>query len=145
MAGLVDTNVLVYCYDPRYPVKQEAARQLLREGLVRGNVHLPHQALVEFVAAVSKPLLPGRAALLSLAEALREVEELLLAFPVCYPDASLFRTALRGATAYGLSWFDAHLWAYAERYGLDTLYSEDFEHGRFYGAVRVVDPFGREK
>jgi predicted nucleic acid-binding protein len=40
-----------------------------------------------------------------------------------------------------LSWFDAHLWAYAEHYGLSELLSEDFEHGRVYGAVRVTDPF----
>lgn len=42
---------------------------------------------------------------------------------------------------YGLSWFDAQLWAYAEVYGLAEIWSEDFEHGRRYGTVRVVDPF----
>jgi predicted nucleic acid-binding protein len=34
-----------------------------------------------------------------------------------------------------------HLWAYAEEYGLAELVSEDFEHGRTYGTVRVVNPF----
>ena len=38
-------------------------------------------------------------------------------------------------------WFDAHLWAYAEHYGLSELYSEDFQHDRLYGTVRVVNPF----
>jgi predicted nucleic acid-binding protein len=56
----------------------------------------------------------------------------------------LFRTALRGAAAYHLSWFDAHLWAYAEHYGIAQLISEDFEHGRMYGSVRVINPFARE-
>ena len=32
-------------------------------------------------------------------------------------------------------------WAYAERFGLDTLWSEDFENGRLYGHVRTRDPF----
>lgn len=41
------------------------------------------------------------------------------------------------AAAYELSWFDAHLWAYAE----PRLLSEDFEHGRLFGTVEVVDPF----
>jgi len=40
-----------------------------------------------------------------------------------------------------LSWFDAHLWAYAEHYGLDEIVSEDFEDGRFYGSVRARNPF----
>ena len=53
----------------------------------------------------------------------------------------MFRTALRGVTAYQLSWLDAHLWAYAEHFGMEELLSEDFEQGRVYGSVRVVNPF----
>ena len=60
---------------------------------------------------------------------------------VLYPDEELLRVAIRGAATYGLSGFDAHLWAYAERFGLDTLWSEDFEDGRLYGRVRARDPF----
>ena len=48
---------------------------------------------------------------------------------------------MRGSAAYGLSWFDAHIWAYAEHYGLETLLSEDFQDNRLYGTVRVVNPF----
>ena len=62
-------------------------------------------------------------------------------FPVQYPDRAVVTMALRGTAMYGLSWFDAHMWAYAEVYGLPELVSEDFEHGRHYGAVRVVNPF----
>ena len=61
-------------------------------------------------------------------------------FPVLYPNESVVRLALRGAAAYGLSWFDAHLWAYAEHFGLAELWSEDFQHDRMYGTVRVVNP-----
>ena len=62
-------------------------------------------------------------------------------FPVLYPDDEVLITALRGVSTYQLSWFDAHLWACAEGNGLDEILSEDFEHGRYYGSVRVVDPF----
>lgn len=62
-------------------------------------------------------------------------------FDVIYPDDAILRTALRGAAAYGLSWFDAHLWAYAEVHGLPELLSDDFQHGRMYGTVTVHDPF----
>lgn len=37
--------------------------------------------------------------------------------------------------------FDAHIWAYAERFGLTELLSEDFENGRLYGTVQAVNPF----
>jgi len=74
-------------------------------------------------------------------EATRETEALLTQFPVLYPNDRVLRTALRGAAAYQLSWFDAHLWAYAEVYGIPELLSEDFQHDRLYGTVRAVNPF----
>jgi predicted nucleic acid-binding protein len=51
------------------------------------------------------------------------------------------RTAIRGMAAYQLSWFDAQIWACAEHYGLSELWSEDFQHDRLYGTVRVLNPF----
>ena len=89
---------------------------------------------------MTRPL-KGQPSLLTPEEARHEAEELLAQFKVVYPNEALVRTALRGSAAYGLSWFDAHMWAYAEHYGLPTLYSEDFQHERLYGTVRVVNPF----
>ncbi len=140
MAALVDTNVLVYRYDPRFPQKQQRATEVLREGIRSDSLRVPHQAIVEFVAATTRRS-SGDKALLSPEDARREAEELLLQFPILYPNDTLVRTALRGAAAYQLSWFDAHLWAYAEHYGLAELLSEDFQHDRMYGTVRVVNPF----
>ena len=62
-------------------------------------------------------------------------------FPILYPNDEVLRTALRGAAAYDLSWFDAHMWAYAEVHGIEELLSEDVQHGRMYGAVTVRNPF----
>ncbi len=95
---------------------------------------------MEFVAAVTRPTASGDS-ILPPDVARREAEELLDQFVVLYPNEALVRLALRGAAAYGLSWFDAHMWAYAEYYGLDRLVSEDFEHARIYGTVRVHNPF----
>jgi predicted nucleic acid-binding protein len=140
VATLVDTNVLVYRFDSRFPEKQAMATQLLRRGLVEDSVRIPHQAVVEFVAATTRHP-DGRRPLLSPTDARREAEELLSQFVILYPTESLVRTAIRGWAAYGIGWFDAHLWAYAEEYGLAELLSEDFEHGRTYGTVRAVNPF----
>lgn len=140
MPALVDTNVLVYRFDPRFPDKQRRATELLREGIASGGLRLAHQSVIEFVAVVTRPLM-GADPLLSLAEATQEAEELLLQFDVVYPNEDVVRLALRGCAAYQLPWFDAHLWAYAEHYGLDELLSEDFDHDRWYGTVHVVNPF----
>jgi predicted nucleic acid-binding protein len=140
VAALVDTNVLVYRFDSRFPGKQEIATRFLRRGLVEDSVRVPHQAVVEFVAAVTRPL-DGGDPLLSPEDARREAEEILTQFVVLYPTETLVRTAIRGWATYRLEWFDAHLWAYAEEYGLSELSSEDFQHDRLYGTVRAVNPF----
>jgi predicted nucleic acid-binding protein len=140
VAALVDTNVLVYRFDGRFPQKQSVATSLLRHGIETDTVRVAHQSVVEFVAAVTRPI--GRAGpLLALPEALREAEELLSQFTVLYPNDAIVRLAMRGAAAYQLPWFDAHLWAFAEHYGLAELLSEDFQHDRRYGTVRVINPF----
>lgn len=139
MASLVDTNILVYCFDSAALAKRAAARELLRRGVAGNTIHIPHQALIEFVWVVTRrtrgaPLLPQE-------EATRQAEGFMADFPVLYPNEHVFRIALRGMATYKLSWFDAHLWAYAEHYGLPEILSEDFEHGRWYGTVRVRNPF----
>ncbi|HSR69813.1 MAG TPA: PIN domain-containing protein [Acidobacteriota bacterium] len=101
--------------------------------------HLAHQVIIEFVAAATRPLAKAPP-LLELSEACREAEELIGQFPILYPNEAVLRLALRGASAYQLSWFDAHLWAYGEHYGMSAILSEDFQHERLYGTVRVINP-----
>jgi predicted nucleic acid-binding protein len=130
----------VYRFDSRFPQKQRIATELLARGISDDTVRVPHQAILEFVAAVTRPTASGPP-LLPPADARREAEEMLAQFEVLYPTESLVRMALRGAAAYQLAWFDAHLWAYAEHYGLPELVSEDFQHDRVYGTVRAMNPF----
>ncbi len=139
MAAPVDTNILVYRFDPRFPAKQRTATDLLRSGIADDSLRISHQAVVEFVAAVVRPV--AGVSLLSPGEAYREAEDLLNQFEVLYPTDAVVRLAIRGAAAYGLNWFDAHMWAYAEHYGMTELISEDFQHDRLYGTVRAVNPF----
>jgi predicted nucleic acid-binding protein len=140
VVSLVDTNILVYCYDLDDREKRELARELLRTGSAKRELRIPHQALVEFVDVVTRRR-GGRNPLLPREEAWRQAEDYLNEFPVLYPNESVFRTALLGMAAYHLPWYDAHLWAYAEHYGIPEVLSEDFEHGRWYGTVRMRNPF----
>jgi predicted nucleic acid-binding protein len=133
VAALVDTNILVYRFDSRDRSKQRIAQDLLRDGIKHDSLRVPHQAIVEFVAALSKVWSP--------VDARREAEDLINQFPVLYPNEAILRLAIRGSAAYQLNWFDAHIWAYAEHYALGELISEDFQHNRMYGSVRVINPF----
>lgn len=139
MAALVDTNILVYRFDDRFPEKQKTATEILRSGIEQDSVRIPHQAIVEFIAAVTREIRGHM--ILDQSDALREAEELLTQFTILYPDEAVLRHAMRGCAAYQLNWFDAHLWAYAEHYGLSEILTEDLQHDRHYGTVRVVNPF----
>ena len=140
MAALIDSNILVYRFDPRFPRKQRTATDLLRKGIAAGDLRVPHQAIVEFVAAVTRKT--GKSgALLSPAEAYLEAEDLFHQFEVLFPTEALVRLAIRGTATYQIPWFDANIWAYAEYYGLEELISEDFQHNRFYGRVHTSNPF----
>jgi len=107
VAALVDTDILVYRFDGRFPDKQKIVADIFRRGIAEDSVRIPHQAVVEFVSAVTRSI----------------------------------RQAIRGCAAYQMSWFDAHIWAYAEHYGLPELFTEDLQHDRLYGSVRIVNPF----
>ena len=139
MAALVDTNILVYRFDSRFPHKQKTATALLRRGIAENSVRVPHQAIAEFVAATTRPI-RGHV-ILKQTDALREAEEFLRQFTILYPNEAIVRDAIRACAAYQLSWFDAHIWSYAEHYGLAEILTEDLQHDRHYGRVRVVNPF----
>jgi predicted nucleic acid-binding protein len=96
VAALVDTSILVYRFDVRFPNKQRIASELLRRGIVEDSIRVPHQAILEFVTAVTRPLVENRS-LLTPEDAGREAEEFLAQFSVLYPNEALVRLALRGA------------------------------------------------
>lgn len=140
MIRLIDTNILVYAFDPRDEVKRTIATGVLYDGARRYVV--PHQVLLEFFIAVTKPLRDlGGQSLMSRKMAIERIERLQRQFIILWPDADVLTAALNGVIKYGLSWYDAHLLAYAQVNDVSEILSEDFQHGRHYGRVRVVNPF----
>ena len=103
VAALIDTNVLVYRFDTRFPEKQKVATEILRRGISRDSVRIPNQAILEFIAASTR-VIKGHQ-LLSLPDALREAEEWRKQFTILYPNEIMLRHAFRGCAAYQLSWF----------------------------------------
>ena len=45
VVALVDTNILVYRFDVRFPNKQRIALELLRRGIVEDSIRVPDQAI----------------------------------------------------------------------------------------------------
>lgn len=96
---------------------------------------------MEFVAVGRRLRCDDGSPLLPAHELIFETESILRQFTILYPDQHTIQLALQGMNTYQINWFDAHLWAYAQQYGLSCLYSEDFQHKRYYGSVQVLNPF----
>ena len=141
MAALIDTNVLVYMHDHRFPLKQRTAHDLIERLLRSDELRVAHQSLLEFYVATTRIRPALRRPLLSPDEARAQIHDMVIAFEILYPVELMIALTLLGSAVHGFSWFDAHLWSFAEYFGCELLYSEDFQHGRRYGNVRIIDPF----
>lgn len=139
MVALVDTNILVYCYDRRDPQKRAIARELVDRGVAERSIRASYQAVIEFYAVVTREIHGSR--ILDKVSATRATEEWLAALDILYPTDKIIRDAMGATVVYQLPWYDALMWAYADVYGLTEIISEDFQHGRLYGGIRVINPF----
>jgi predicted nucleic acid-binding protein len=133
-AYFLDTNILIYAtsLSPDHAGKAPAARAWV----ARDDWGVSAQVLMEFFANARQPrhgLLPTAAQ--------DFVERIAARRPVQPVDAALVMDALALRQRHFLSHWDAAVLCAARRLGAHTVVSEDMEHGRDYGGVRVLNPF----
>ena len=135
--SFLDTNIFVYTYDSREPVKQSIADDLVRSLAVEGEAVISYQVIQEFFnwALVKSPVkMPHDDAQRYLTTTFRP----LLIVP---SSISLVSEAIRIQDRYRLSWYDSLIVSAAQQAGCAILYSEDLQHGQQFGSVTVKDPF----
>lgn len=131
----VDTNLLLYAFDPLDAVKHRVAKEWMELLWGSRSGRISWQVLNEFYANAERKLkLPTPAAR-------KTVEDLTEWQPVGFHMSLIFR-AWRWMDDAGVSYWDSLILASAEVLGCRWLLSEDFQHGRQYGSVQVVNPFG---
>jgi predicted nucleic acid-binding protein len=129
----LDTNVLVYAFDPANPRKQQQARDLIRES----GWWISWQVVQEFAhVALHRFAVPLKG------KDLADYLEVAL-WPRCrvFPSPEIFRQALRWHGETGHRIYDCLILASAMACGAKILLSEDFQDGRSYGSVKVLNPF----
>jgi predicted nucleic acid-binding protein len=132
-----DTNVLVYAVDRSEGARHLVAALLIERALRKRRGVLILQTLAEFYSVTTRKL-KGRPE-----GALRFLDRMRAVLAVHAADERDFDRATRG-DRHGLSFWDALLWATAERIGVKYLLSEDFQDGRVLGDVTFIDPFKAE-
>lgn len=131
-----DANVLVYAYDPRDPVKQQRALDLLTDAMANDTGILSAQVLAEFFNAITRKM----PAPLSVADAEQAIVRF-AAMPVVPLDLDLVQRAVSVCQRYQISYWDAQIVAAATGAGCARIISEDLNPGQSYDGVVVVNPF----
>ena len=135
---LVDTNVFVYAHDSTDAGKQSRALELIEELLGRGVLTVTPQVLNEFYVRATRINKPPA---LSHDAATEIVRDLATSAEVLPLTAAVRLRALDGAGRYGISFWDALLWAAASENGVTTIYTENLPGAPIISDVRYINPF----
>jgi predicted nucleic acid-binding protein len=130
----VDTNILLYNLDPSDPAKQIAVHRWLETLWEEGTGRLSWQVLNEFYFNATRKI--GASP-----NAVRQQVGTYAEWGIVDFSLALLERAWHWVDQAGLSYWDSLILAAAERAGCRWLLSEDFQEGRTYGRVQVVNPF----
>ncbi len=134
---LVDTNVLVYAYDPHSNEKQRQALETLDYWVKVQRAAISVQVLSEFVVVSTRKMVPP----LRDEELLTTVDRLARSFTVLPLNSFVVREAVRGMQTYQLSYWDAQIWAVAHLNQVPVILTEDLPGQQYIEGVRFVNPF----
>ncbi len=133
----LDSNVLVYSFDPAEPAKSLRAKALIREALASGKGVVSYQVVQEFLNVALRKFVQTMTTL----EAEQYLSVTLVPLLAVQSSRSLFAQALRLSRDFSVSWYDSLIVAAALEARCGILYSEDFQHGQKFSDLRVVNPF----
>ncbi|SPE27454.1 PilT domain-containing protein [Candidatus Sulfopaludibacter sp. SbA3] len=128
-----DTNILLYMYDRRDPVKQERALSVFRSCVDSRSLVISTQVVQEFYVAVTKKLAVS-------GDAARELVADLCDLEVIGIETTHILRATRLEQRYRLSFWDALIVSAAESAQASILYTEDHSNGQKIGRIQVRNP-----
>jgi len=134
---LVDTNVLVYMYDPRDVQKQDRAGEVFDRLVNERRAVLSVQCLSEFFSTVTRRLPQHMTQL----QAIERIDRLSHVCDVLDLTPQSVLDGCQAVVQHPMSIWDALIWAVARANGVPYILTEDSDHGRVVGGVRYANPF----
>lgn len=138
---MTDTNVLIYAHDPTNLEKHSRAVAHIARLARERSLVVSAQVLNEFYARTTRPNKPPA---LSHAQAAAVVEGIIASATVLPLTAATTLRALQGRVEYGLSWWNALLWATARENGITQIYTEDLPGRPEIDGVRYLNPLAQD-
>lgn len=133
MIPFIDSNILVYAMQPGDEPRQAVARQLLSR-FPAGDITVSPQVLAETYNVLCLKFRVARHEALVAVRGLHGLR-------VWVPGAETVMRALELSADHGLPTWDAMIIRAAMEAGCNTLFSEDLQAGRRFGALEIVNPF----
>src|SRR5271154_878195 len=132
----LDTNIFVYAFDAKAPAKAKKAAQLIRQAADSGEGIVSYQVVQEFFNVALRRF----AQPMSGAEAEQYLITVFRPLLAIHSSPALYVEALRITGKHRMAWYDSIIVASAIEGQCDTLYSEDFQHGREIEGLRIENP-----
>ena len=131
----LDTNILVYSVDRRFPEKRERAAELVAKSVDDRTGCISYQVVQETLNVLTTKLAtpPERLQLM--------MDDVLIPLWQVNATAGLYRDAISLQSQYGFSFYDSLIIAAALEAGSTRLYSEDLQHGQQIQQLTILNPF----
>ena len=133
----LDTNILVYSFDPVEPRKASVAEDLITRAVASGLGVISYQVVQEFINVSLRRF----GAAMTVTELELYFFKILLPMMRVSSSTELFLEALRLQTANRIAWYDSLIVAAALEGQCETLYTEDLQHGGKVDGLRIENPF----
>ena len=132
--AFLDTNILFYSSDKKYPAKQLKAHSLIREHLSDRTGVVSLQVLQEYFVSSTRKL--GLDPVVA-----RRRLEIFSRFDLVEPQLSDVLAAIDLHRLHHISYWDALIIHCAKISGCRVVFTEDLQHGQVIDGVRIVNPF----
>ena len=133
----LDTNIFVYSFDANAPKKAARSAELIRRAIETKSGMVSYQVVQEFFNLALRRF----AQPMSGAEAEQYLATTFRPLLAVHSSHGLFGHALQLSSGHKLAWYDSLIVASAMEGRCSTLYSEDLQHQRRFGDLRIVNPF----
>lgn len=134
MKCFFDTNVLIYRFDASEALKQPIAAELIDRALADDAFCVSTQVMMEFYHVATRKINLPPADAVKLIKQWAEYEPVTIT-PALIVEAAAIHQHDR------LSWWDSTIVAASLATAARVLYSENLQHGREFGDLRVQNPF----
>ena len=135
--SFLDTNILVYAFDPEATSKREYAQLRITRALATRDAVISFQVVQEFLnVATRKPR-----CYMTQPEAQAYLSQVLMPLCEVFPGASQYSSALSIADETGWTFYDSLIVSSALAAGCGVLLTEDLQHGRTVRGLEIRNPF----